>query len=361
MVLSRRFRPAVSPITTRMWAKSQKVPDAITSVGRGSAEQECVLHAIIGTWQEEDVVEATVNNCFANGCSKVYVLDNASEDSTVDLATGAGALIAEIYKTDFYDDDLRLFKTNEHIKKVIAEDGVSNVWWLGLDCDEFPCGPNGEKLIDFLSTLDPRCNIVPSRYVDLYPTSKPHYARNRHPADYQSMCVNRFRDNRMGKNLYWKHPLVRANGLDWEIQYSRGIHVPIVPTNYNKHVYVSEIPINTFHAPYREEGPTRNRLNLLCKSNAAFKTRQRSELDDTKIRKQGPAKKIKALNAIYAGRWEDVTLPHSQVYGMDIVGIALYPWQKFLSCKNGYTKWYDDGVKADAGSVKKGCLSLPVV
>src|ERR1019366_5463186 len=32
------------------------------------------LYALIGTWFEGDVIEATVKNCFANGCQKVFLL-----------------------------------------------------------------------------------------------------------------------------------------------------------------------------------------------------------------------------------------------------------------------------------------------
>jgi len=48
---------------------------------------------------EEDVVEATVRNAFAQGAEAVYLVDNASTDATVARAEAAGATVAEIFAT----------------------------------------------------------------------------------------------------------------------------------------------------------------------------------------------------------------------------------------------------------------------
>jgi hypothetical protein len=50
--------------------------------------------AVLGTWMEEDVVEATVRNAFAQGVEAVYLVDNASTDATVEWAVAAGATLA---------------------------------------------------------------------------------------------------------------------------------------------------------------------------------------------------------------------------------------------------------------------------
>ena len=49
---------------------------------------------------EEDVVEATVRNAFAQGVEAVYVVDNASTDATVERAVAAGATFVESFHTD---------------------------------------------------------------------------------------------------------------------------------------------------------------------------------------------------------------------------------------------------------------------
>ena len=51
------------------------------------------LFAVLGTWMEADIVEATVANARAQGCERVYVVDNGSSDETVEAARSAGAIL----------------------------------------------------------------------------------------------------------------------------------------------------------------------------------------------------------------------------------------------------------------------------
>ena len=52
------------------------------------------LFAIVGTWMEADVIEATVKNAFTQGCERVFLVDNESPDDTVEKAIAAGAELA---------------------------------------------------------------------------------------------------------------------------------------------------------------------------------------------------------------------------------------------------------------------------
>ena len=45
------------------------------------------LFAVVKTWMDEDIIEATVRNAFAQGVDRVFLVDNASTDSTVDSRT----------------------------------------------------------------------------------------------------------------------------------------------------------------------------------------------------------------------------------------------------------------------------------
>ena len=49
------------------------------------------LYAIICTWNEEDIIASTVRHAFAQGCDKVFVVDNGSTDATQE---GCAALTA---------------------------------------------------------------------------------------------------------------------------------------------------------------------------------------------------------------------------------------------------------------------------
>src|SRR4051812_13720792 len=66
------------------------------------------LFAIIGAWMEGDVIAATVRNAFCQGCERVYLVDNDSPDDTISQAVGAGAILAERFQTEQYDEKLRL-------------------------------------------------------------------------------------------------------------------------------------------------------------------------------------------------------------------------------------------------------------
>jgi hypothetical protein len=44
------------------------------------------------------------------------------------LSTAAGATIAQVYETQFYDDDLRLRLMNETMKKITGEEKLPNLW-----------------------------------------------------------------------------------------------------------------------------------------------------------------------------------------------------------------------------------------
>ncbi len=64
--------------------------------------------AVLGTWMEDDVVEATVKNALAQGVERVFVVDNASTDATVERAVAAGAVLAECYSTEVYEERVRI-------------------------------------------------------------------------------------------------------------------------------------------------------------------------------------------------------------------------------------------------------------
>ena len=66
------------------------------------------LFGIVGTWCEADVIEATVQNAFAQGCERVFIVDNESPDDTLERAAAAGAEIGSVYHTDYYEESRRL-------------------------------------------------------------------------------------------------------------------------------------------------------------------------------------------------------------------------------------------------------------
>ncbi|HEY7946225.1 MAG TPA: glycosyltransferase family 2 protein, partial [Acidimicrobiales bacterium] len=141
--------------------------------------------AVLGTWMEQDVVEATVRNAFAQGVEEVYLVDNASTDATVEQAVAAGAVLEESYDTAVYDERVRILLMNAVVARRSLASGADHVWWLWLDADEFPEGPDGTTIAQYLATLDRRFRVVGSTYYNHFPSDEPYYIPGFHPLDFQ--------------------------------------------------------------------------------------------------------------------------------------------------------------------------------
>ncbi len=319
------------------------------------------LYAVIGTWCEGDVVEAAIQNCYANGCARVFIVDNASPDDTCHQATLAGATIARSYVTQFYDDDMRLRLMNEVMKEVTERERIPNLWWLSLDADEFPCGPQGERVIDYLSHLDQRITCVGANALDLYPTEPPHYTVGMHPADCMTMGLRRKSVRGVFcASGHWKHPLLRYQHGNYEMAQSRGSHTPFVRNAHGIKgpPFFPQEPaadLMLFHAPFRAKDKTLQRLQLLCTKQTALAGQHRSAGDDHFTGGNGAIKRWRSLEDVYAGNWHKVELPHSQAYGAAITGIAVYPWRTLLPQITSFPRWYSmEPIGAKA-------IALPVV
>jgi glycosyltransferase involved in cell wall biosynthesis len=112
---------------------------------------------------EEDVIEATVRNAFTQGCERVFLVDNESPDGTVETAIAAGAELAESFTTARHDEHLRIRLMNDAVWRISVAEAADHVWWLWLDADEFPHGPRGLTIRDYLATLDRSFRIVGAR------------------------------------------------------------------------------------------------------------------------------------------------------------------------------------------------------
>jgi len=287
--------------------------------------QPVVLNAIISTWHDADIIEAAVRNCFEQGCEQVLIIDNGSPDDTVRVAEAAHATIARVYHTEKYDDDYRCRLQNDVIREATAIEyacGIDKIWWIALDADEFPdC--KGETLKSYLSKLPPNIKTVGCDFIDLYPTESNIYQRGKHPAE----CMTHGIWRRGGVRRYchcghWKHSIVRYDNGVYDAGFFRGNHGLAVPAKQRLKHTIQE-PDDTlvfFHAPIRAPEDTYKRLSALCDTG-------RSEWDDQVTNNQGAIKRRRSLDAIYAGRWREVEHPHTQIFGRDVTGLALYPWR----------------------------------
>lgn len=254
--------------------------------------------AVLGTWMEEDVVEATVRNAFAQGVEAVYLVDNASTDATVERALAAGAVMAESFHTSSYQEHVRILFMNAVVARVSLATGDPHIWWLWLDADEFPEGPDGMTLRQYLGTLDRRFRLVGSTYYNHFPTEKPEYLPGFHPVDFQPLCERYVRQMpHYCSQPHWKHPLQRFDSAGPFVMSIIGFHSANTLTRQPLAEPVGGIV--THHAQYREESFTRARLEMLCAGPG--RNTHNDAIGNTEIRKR-----FESLDAVYAQRWADV-------------------------------------------------------
>ncbi|MGH9019200.1 MAG: glycosyltransferase family 2 protein, partial [Acidimicrobiales bacterium] len=244
-------RPADGLVTTE---ENPAVPHPLASFR---------FFAVLGTWMEQDVVEATVRNALAQGVERVYLVDNASTDATVARATAAGAILAESFDTAVYEERVRILLMNTVVARQSLHCGADHVWWLWLDADEFPEGPRGLTIADYLGTLDNRFRVVGSTYWNHFPDRSPAYVPGYHPLDFQPLSERYVPERpRHCAQDHWKHPLQRFDRHGPFLLANGGFHSATLRTR--EPLREPRGGIVTHHVQYREEAATRARMDLLA-------------------------------------------------------------------------------------------------
>ncbi|HXQ74942.1 MAG TPA: glycosyltransferase family 2 protein [Acidimicrobiales bacterium] len=265
---------------------------------------EFKFFAVIKTWMDEDVVEATVRNATAQGAETVFIVDNGSTDATVARAESAGALLAESYETDVFEGRISQILINAVIARQSLSCRAPFVWWLLLDSDEFPEGPDGLTIKEYLQTLDRRFRLVGSSYFNHLPSGKPEYIPGFHPIDFQPLCEP-FAPRRHPpcERGHWKHPLQRFDRSGLFVTSGEGFHDATVRTGVPLIEPVGGIV--THHFQYRDESLTRAKLELTCGPGST-----RTALHES-IGNKGFVARRRSIDAVYEQRWGDVvSLPN---------------------------------------------------
>ena len=143
------------------------------------------LYAIICTWNEEDIIASTVRHAFAQGCDKVFIVDNGSSDTTLGRALAAGAIHQGTFITRYFNEDSKIMALNNAVSSANAILRNDRAWWLYIDADEFPTAPGFATLRQFLSSLPQQIRAVKSRMINHYPTQAPYFWEGFHPLDFQ--------------------------------------------------------------------------------------------------------------------------------------------------------------------------------
>lgn len=285
------------------WSPAPGLPDTSWAASEPNPQEperleSFRLFAIIGTWQEADIIEATVRNARAQGCERVYLVDNESLDDTVAIAERAGATLARRFHTDDYDEVERMRIMNDVVATVSEEvgetEGARHIWWLWLDADEFPHGPGGLTLREYLATLDRRFRVVGARFFNHYPDRVPEYVEGRHPLDYQPLCDEFVYP--MCAEGHRKHPLQRWDREGPEVTCLAGFHQASAPGTV---LLEPRDPVLLHHFPFRVEAVSRHRLELLVGGGggrAAGDPKSHWHIH----------KRFRQMDAVYAHKWSAV-------------------------------------------------------
>ena len=267
---------------------------------------ETTLFALIGTWHEEDIIYASAKNAFAQGCDRVFIVDNCSPDNTVEEALSAGATLARSFETHGYDEQLRIRMMTEVMQEVSQSTGLETVWWVWLDADEFPEGPDGLPLKEFLNGLHPRFRLVGVKYVNHFPVDLPHYIPRFHPLEFQPWCeefdASEFHHCALG---HWKHPLIKYVSSRAVITPTAGTHRAMC----KEQLVEPTEGIIIHHFPYRDKEATYGRLEELCTPREDGTIR--NQMNDDRIgHPSGINKRYRNLENVYSGRWHKVDNLH---------------------------------------------------
>jgi len=258
---------------------------------------------LVGTWMEEDIIGESVANAFHQGCEEVFVVDNASPDRTVERAVSSGAVLAESYRTDAYDEPRRIGLMNAVMRRVSAAEPAERVWWLWFDADEFPHGPAGRPVKEHLASLDDGCRVVGARYFHHFPSGPPYHLPAHHPIECQPVCYEQH--SNQVRCSHRKHPLVRIDAGRPPVVLGEGFH------HYDCREPVLESTVSAFihHFPFREPEATRRRMAALCGISSAG-TARIEEQDRHEVRHYGApshlSQRVALYDAVYDGRWEAV-------------------------------------------------------
>jgi Glycosyl transferase family 2 len=265
------------------------------------------MFAIIGAWHEGDVIAATVRHAFGQGATRVFLIDNDSPDNTVDRALSEGAELVCRYSTPRYDEHLRITLLNQFMRSISVASGCNQIWWMVIDADEFIVAPDGRRVLDFLATLDQRCRVVGVDVVDHYPSPGIQYVDEFNLLQTQPLCIEK-QDLRCVLRHH-KHPLIKWDVGRSEIRIENGCH------QVRSHKEVLREPIVSavmHHFPYRSERDTKERLRAI-----GLRGIGEDERDENNLHAHLRAR-IKSIDDVFAGRYEDVLDYRTGKLGLDL-------------------------------------------
>src|SRR5262245_9339569 len=186
-----------------------------------------------------------------------------------------------------------------------------------MDADEFPHGPSGMTVREYLATLDEKFRIVGTRYFNHYPSTAPQYESGKHPLDFQPLCEELAYP--MCPSGHRKHPLQRHDKSGARIECGRGFHLAYCADRLHE----PSQPAFLHHFPFRDEATTRRRLGLLWAKDATGVARALESDDAT----GHMLPRFRSLDAVYAQDWDHV---ENFIASPPAEGVRLKPWTEMV-------------------------------
>lgn len=278
---------------------------------------------------EEDIVQSTIAHAFAQGCERVYLVDNGSQDRTVEIAARAGAVVECIFSTSRYDEPMKYRIMNGIVHDVSKAEGDEHVWWLWIDADEFPQAPGRQTISQFLQTVDRSCRVAGARFVNHYPSPEVEYRRGFHPLEFQPLAEEVIEP--MCSLGHRKHPLQRFDAGAPLLTSGHGFH----RAHCSAPLFEPLETLIVHQFPFREREVSQRRLDLMF-AEGADGTSRAVRGDDAVAHM---ASRRNSLDAVYDGRWEEVedfmTVPPTR-------GISVRPWTDLVDeAHQSFLRWYE--------------------
>ncbi|HEX4521305.1 MAG TPA: glycosyltransferase family 2 protein [Gaiellaceae bacterium] len=307
--LTRRY-PGMMPVFrrhARAWRRSGAGPGPSTVSGRDRA----VILGVAYVWNEEDVIWATVQNLFAEGADEVFVFDDGSLDDTRAEATMAGATVIGTDRASF-SETARVELERRLVSEQTALHG-NDVWWVLVDADEFPRGPDGTTIRTCVESLPPWVDVVGSRVLEHQPSDVSFYRPRTHPA--ASIPLARWRSDAYCPVGHWKHQLFRVRTAQ-DLLPMPGSHT--VASADGRRLREAGPSLLMHHVPLRERAATETRLRLGLEGRVRHEPHMAAKLEQ----------RLEMLDDLYAGRFD--RLPNHFFPGQRRSGLSFRDWRELV-------------------------------
>lgn len=222
-----------------------------------------MLYCILCVWNEEDIIASTVRHAYAQGCDKVFIIDNDSTDKTVQQAVRAGAIYHARFASKHFDEAQKTVYINKCALGLNEHSPEDKNWWLYLDADEFPDFHNGKSIKQNLSELPDDVRAVGGHACNHLPTHEPYFIPGYHPADFMPVGV-------IDRSSIWKYNLLRHDTEQPPIYARSGAHT------YNTNggaMREADIHYIIHHFNYRKRDAIAKRLQILLARDKYGKSR----------------------------------------------------------------------------------------